>query len=64
MSDDVIVLTVCPLCMAVIFAAVMRPNAPDPENHDEAPEALGESAAGLLGVVIFATIGVAYILLT
>ena len=62
--NDIIVLSACIFGMAVIFAAVMRPNAPDPENPDEAPEALGESMAGLLGVIVFAIIGIAYVILT
>ena len=61
--NDIIVLSACIFGMVVVFAAVMRPSAPDPEDPDEAPEALGESIAGLLGVIVFAAIGVLYVLL-
>ena len=62
--NDMIVLSVCIFGMIVVFGAIMRPGAPDPENPDEAPEALGESMAGLLGVIVFAIIGIAYVILT
>ena len=62
--NDIIVLSACIFGMVVVFAAVMRPSAPAPETPDEAPEALGESMAGLLGVIVFAIIGIAYVILT
>lgn len=60
---DLIVVGACALGIIVIWAWAARPGGPDPENPDDAPQALGEGMAGLFGVLLLAVLAVAAVLL-
>lgn len=53
----------CMAMMLLLFGAVSRPGGPDPEDPDEAAQALGEGMAGLFGVLLLAAIAIGAVLL-
>ena len=60
---DLAILLACIIGLLVLWAAVNRPGGPDPENPQEATQALGEGMAGLFGVLLLAVIAIGAVLL-